>query len=181
MTSGTCRRAVAHGLPLGSSARTGPPREKSTSLVLSSTSARFPSDQSLNDPFYVQLEGTNDIEPNQMTLHTSSNCAMPATRAMTGCVLTIRLKLFDPPLTAWPTTARPSATTATLPPTATRAAPSRPRSRTATASRSTPPGEDTTQWSARTRSSRSGSGRATTAPSLRTSRPRVPASTPITG
>ncbi|RPD81602.1 2 beta-glucanase [Lentinus tigrinus ALCF2SS1-7] len=34
------------------------------------------------------LEGTNDIEPNQMTLHTSPNCAQPATgRTMTGSVV----------------------------------------------------------------------------------------------
>ena len=30
------------------------------------------------------LEGTNDIEPNQSTLHTSANCAQPATRTMNG-------------------------------------------------------------------------------------------------
>ncbi|KAH9927491.1 2 beta-glucan [Epithele typhae] len=30
------------------------------------------------------LEGTNDIEPNQSTLHTSANCAMPHERSMTG-------------------------------------------------------------------------------------------------
>lgn len=30
------------------------------------------------------LEGTNDIEPNQMTLHTSANCAQPAGLTMNG-------------------------------------------------------------------------------------------------
>ena len=37
--------------------------------------------------WFEQLEGTNDIEPNHMTLHTSANCAQPAVgRDMTGYV-----------------------------------------------------------------------------------------------
>lgn len=32
----------------------------------------------------LRLEGVNDVEPNQSTVHTGPNCNMPATRTQTG-------------------------------------------------------------------------------------------------
>ncbi|GJE87869.1 glycoside hydrolase family 16 protein [Phanerochaete sordida] len=58
----TCPKAAVHGpLPGRPTKATGPTAAKSTSI-----------------------EGVNDQSPNAMTLHTGANCAMPASRTMTG-------------------------------------------------------------------------------------------------
>ena len=40
--------------------------------------------QSQLTPGFCRIEGVNDQSPNAMTLHTSANCNMPASRSMTG-------------------------------------------------------------------------------------------------